>query len=118
MVLVFHLLKRKKEQKKFQDKVDLRDTYQNKLHKACFQQYMVYKHFKLLNRRIATDKLLHGKAFNIDKGPKDNGYQRGLAPMIYNFFDRKTSGRSIKNENISNRKLAEELHIPIIKNVQ
>ena len=35
--------------------------------------------------------------------------------MVYKFFDRKTSGSSIENENISNKKLAEELHKPIIK---
>ena len=89
-MLVFHLIKKKKELKKFQDKVDLRYIYQNKLHKACFQQDMEYKHFKLLNRRTATDKVLHGKGFNIDKGPKDNGHQRGLASMIYKFFEKKT----------------------------
>ena len=36
--------------------------------------------------------------------------------MIYKFFDKKTSGSGIKNENISNKELAEELHKPIIRN--
>ena len=35
--------------------------------------------------------------------------------MIYKFFDKKTSGGSIKNENIPNKELAEDLHKPIIK---
>ena len=35
--------------------------------------------------------------------------------MIYKFFDRKTSGSGIKNENISDQQLAEELHKPIIR---
>ena len=35
--------------------------------------------------------------------------------MIYKFFDKKSSGSGIKNENISNKELAEELHKPIIK---
>ena len=35
--------------------------------------------------------------------------------MVYKFFDKKTSGSSIKNENISNKELAEELNKPIIK---
>ena len=35
--------------------------------------------------------------------------------MIYKFFDKKTSGRGIKNENISNKELAEKLHKPIIR---
>ena len=35
--------------------------------------------------------------------------------MIYKFFDKKTSGSGIKNENISNKELAKELHKPIIR---
>ena len=36
--------------------------------------------------------------------------------MVYKFFDKTTSGSSIKSENISDKKLAEELHKPIIRN--
>ena len=35
--------------------------------------------------------------------------------IIYKLFDKKTSGGTVKNENISNKELAEELHKPIIK---
>ena len=35
--------------------------------------------------------------------------------MVYKFFDKKTLGRTVKNENISNKELAEELHKPIIR---
>ena len=35
--------------------------------------------------------------------------------MVYKFFDKKTSGELVKNENISNKRLAEELHKSIIK---
>ena len=42
-------------------------------------------------------------------------YQRGLASIIYKCFDKKTSGSGIKNENISNKELAEELHKSIRK---
>ena len=35
--------------------------------------------------------------------------------MIYNFFDKKSSGSSIKNGNISNKELAKELDKPIIR---
>ena len=35
--------------------------------------------------------------------------------MIYKYFDKKTSGRTVKNENISNKELREELHKPIIR---
>ena len=50
---------------------------------------MAYEDFKDLERRIASDKLLRGKAFNIAKIPKYDGYQRGLASMVYKFFDKK-----------------------------
>ena len=35
--------------------------------------------------------------------------------MVYKFFGKKTSGSGIKNENISNEELAEELHKLIIR---
>ena len=35
--------------------------------------------------------------------------------MVYIFFDKKTSDGTVKNENISNKELAEELHKPIIR---
>ena len=57
---------------------------------------MAYGDFKDLTRRTA-DKIIHDKAFNIDKNSKYDGYQRGLASMVYKFFDKKTSGSGIKN---------------------
>ena len=54
------------------------------------------------------------KAFNIAKYLKYDGYQRGLASMVCNFFDKKASDSRIKNENISNKELVEELHKSII----
>ena len=47
---------------------------------------MVHGDFKDLARRNAADKVLRDKAFNIAKDPKYNGYQRGLASMVYKFF--------------------------------
>ena len=35
--------------------------------------------------------------------------------MVYDFFDKKTSGSGIKNENISNKELVTQLHKPIIR---
>ena len=55
------------------------------------------------------------KAFNIAKNLKYDGYQRGLVSMVYKFFDKKTSGSGIKNENMSDQQLAEELYKPIIR---
>ena len=89
--------------------------YQNELNKACFQYGMAYRDFKDLNRRTFADKVLREKAFNIAKHPKYATYQRGLASMVYKFFDKKTSGSGIKNENISNKELAGELHKPVIE---
>ena len=50
---------------------------------------MTYGHFKDLTRRTASDKLLRDEAFNITKNPKYDGYQRDLASMAYNIFDKK-----------------------------
>ena len=66
-------------------------------------------------RRTASKKLLRDKAFNIAKPPKYDGYQRGLASMIYKFFDKKIAGGAVQNKNISNEQLAEELHKLIIR---
>ena len=62
-------------------------------------------------------KVLRDKAFNIAKNPKYDGYQRGLASMVYNFFDKQSAGGGIDNNNEikQNLQLAEELHKPIIR---
>ena len=52
---------------------------------------------------------------NISKNPKYDGYQRGLAWMVYKCFDKKTYGSGSKNENISNKVLAEKFYKPIIR---
>ena len=71
---------------------------------------MVYGYYKDLTRRTDSDKTLRDKAFNIDKNPKFDWYKRGLASIVYKFFDKKTSVSGIKNEIISNKELSEELH--------
>ena len=76
---------------------------------------MAYGDFKDWNRRTFADKVLHDKVFNIAKDPKYDGCQ-GLASMVYKVFDKKTSGSGIKNENNSNKELAEKLHKSIIRN--
>ena len=74
---------------------------------------MVYGDLKDLTKRTASDRILRDKAVNIAKNPKHNGYQRGLASMVYIFFDKKASGTSIKS--MPNQQLADELHRPIIR---
>ena len=75
----------------FKETRDKSYIYKNELDKACFQHDMVYGDFKeiAIARRTASDKFLRDKAFNVDKNPKYDEYQRGLASMVYNFFDRK-----------------------------
>ena len=70
--------------------------YKNELDKACFQHDMVYGNFKDLARRTAPDKVLRDKAFNIAKHPKYNGYQKWLAFMVYNFFNKKRQAKLVR----------------------
>ena len=58
---------------------------------------------------------MRDKAFNIAKNRKYEGYQRGLASMVYKYFDKKSSGNGIKNENTTDKQLAEELYKSIIR---
>ena len=53
------------------------------------------------------------KAFKIASDPKYDGYQKALSPMVYNFFDKNSSGSGVTNE--PNYQLANELHKPIIR---
>ena len=64
-------------------------------------------------KRTQSDKLLKYKAFKIVSDPKYDGYQRGLASMVYKFFDKKPSGSGMVNK--PNYQLANELHKPIIR---
>ena len=67
---------------------------------------MSYGDFKNLTRRTASDRILHHRAFNIAKNPKYDWYQRGVASVVYKFFEKKTfSGSDVKNEKISNKEL-------------
>ena len=94
-----HLLETKKIQK-LKETGDTSYIYKNELDKACFQHDMAYGDFKDLARRTASDKVLRDKAFNIAKNPKYDGYQRGLASMVYKFFDKKSGGSGIANNEI------------------
>ena len=61
---------------------------------------MAYGDFKDLKRRTASDKVLRDKAFNIAKNPKYDGYKRGLASMVYKFFDKKSALDGFVNNEI------------------
>ena len=79
---------------------------------------MAYGDFKDIARRTASDKVLRDKAFNIAKNPKYDGYQRGLASMVYKFFDKKSVGSGFNIPTEPDKQLAEELHKPIIKKLK
>ena len=59
---------------------------------------MAYGKSNDLAKKTQSDKVLRDKAFQIVSDPKYEGYQRGLASMFYNFFDRKSSGSGIDVE--------------------
>ena len=91
--------------------------YKNKLDKACFQHDMAYGKSKDLVKRTQSDKVLKNKAFKIASNPKYDVYQRGLASMVYTFFDKKSKGSGIF-ANEPNFELANELHKPIIRKLK
>ena len=68
VVLVEHLLKSKKEYKKFK-KQEIQDIFIKKTLKAYFQHDMAYGDFEDLPRRTGSDKMLRDKAFDIAKNP-------------------------------------------------
>ena len=72
---------------KFMQKGNTDLIYKNELDKSCFQHDMAYSKSKY------------------------DGYQRGLASIVYKFFDKKSSGSGV---NEPNYQLANELHKPII----
>ena len=108
--------KNKERIQKFKETRDTSYIYKNELEKACFQHDMAYGDFKDSARRTASDKVLRDKALNIAKNPRYDGYQRGIASMVYKLFDKKSKGRGVANNEIrQNLQLAEELHKLIIK---
>ena len=107
--------KNKEKIQKFKETGDTSYIYKNELDKACFQHDMAYGDFKDLKRRTASDKVLRNKTFNIAKNHKCDGYQRGLASMVYNFFDKKSKGGGVNVPLEFDEQLAKELHKPIIR---
>ena len=69
--------------------------FRNELDKACFQHDMAYGESKDLAKRTQSDKVLRDKAFKIASDPKYDGYQRGLASMVYKFFDKKSASLNL-----------------------
>ena len=85
-----------------------------------------------MENRLISDQKLRNSAYDIASNPKYDGYQRGLASMVYKFFDSKVapldkktiSGKgnakhTVKPSSLertrNNKILAEELHKPVIE---
>ena len=77
---------------------------------------MAYGKSNDLAKRTQSDKFLQDKAFKIVSDPKYDSCQRGLASMVYKFFDKNSSGSSISNE--PNYQLTDELHKQINKKIK
>ena len=119
--------KHKQRIQEFKETGDTNYIYKNEIDKACFAHHAAYSDRKDITKRTVADKILRNKAFNIAKDPKYDGYQRGLASMVYNFFDKKSASLADKstkgsgvttltNKSLSqNQQLAKELHKPIIR---
>ena len=61
---------------------------------------------KELARRTESDKVLNDKAFKIASNPKYDGYETGLASMVYKFFDKKSCRSGVAT--LPNYQLANE----------
>ena len=105
--------------KKLKQTGDTRYIYRNELDKACFQHDSTYADHKNLINRTKSDKVLRDKAYEIASNSEYNGYQRGLASMMYNFFHKKSMGSGVKKLKYTTKSsssiLADELHKPVIK---
>ena len=123
--------------KEFKRTGDTRLLYRNELDKACFKHDAAYTKYKDVENRLISDQKLKNSAYDIASNPKYDGYQRGLASMVYKYFDSKVaplnkktmSGkgnakhtakpssleRSSLERTENNKILAEELHKPVIK---
>ena len=111
--------KHKQRIQKFKETGDTNYIYKNELDKVCFSHDAAYSDSKDLIKRTVADKILKNKAFDIAKDPKYDGDQRGLASMVYKFFDKNSKGSGVKHVNTKlipqNEHLADELHKPIIR---
>ena len=98
--------------------------YRNELDTACFKHDTAYGKSKDLAKRTESDKVLIDKAFKIAGDPKYEGYQTGLASMVYKFLDKKSSGSGVDtllgNESATepNYQTVNELHREIIEKLK
>ena len=89
----------------------IKNIAKNKLDAACFQHVSAYNKYKDFVNRRQSDIVLKSKAYKTGVDPKVDGYQRGVAAMVYKFFNERSKGSGIEN-----KQLADELHTPIVRN--
>ena len=81
--------------KKIKESSDSRYMCQKNLIHAYYHNDMAYGDLKDLSG-TSSDNVLLDKAFDIAKNKKYDSYQRGIAAVIYKFFDKKWSGGAAK----------------------
>ena len=81
--------------------------------KACFQHDAECNKYNNFKNRTQSDTVLKNKAYKIAANPRIDGYQRGLAAMVDNFFNERS--KKVLGLGIENQQVASELHKPIIK---
>ena len=83
---------------------------------------MAYDKSKYLVKITQSDKVLRNKAFKIANDPKYDGYQSGLASIVYKFFYKKSASLNKPSEsgivNEPNYQLENELHKSIMKKIK
>ena len=107
-----------KKIQKFREAGNLKHLCRNELGKGCFSQDAAYSDSKDLAERTISDRVLKDRAYESARNYGYDGYQRALARMIYNVFDKKTwSGAIATNKAVTsvNEQLAKELHKPVNK---
>ena len=76
---------------------DTNYIYKNYLDQACFHHDIACGKYKDLTKWIQSDKVIKDKAFEMSNASKYDTYQRYLASMVYNFFDKKNQKAVILN---------------------
>ena len=85
------------------------------MHKACFSHDATYSDSKDLVKITIFVEISKDRAYEIAKNRQCDGYQRGLAIMVYKIFDKKTGSGVIATTKAGasvNEQLAEGLHKP------
>ena len=77
---------------KFKETGDTSYIYKMNFIKHPFNTIWLMGILNIYKRRTASDKILRDKAFNVAKNPGYEWYQRGLAAMVYTFFNKKSIG--------------------------